>query len=135
MVLIWGISRIYNRCLFDSKYTKKFNIVKYILLLEHSKNNGINYKSDFLYAFMYLDTELQRRLPSKVAVLLKVSIVYSEKMSSCIQGTNNAARDFGFSDSRGVDNYSVWGGISSVSDMGGSPGDVGEAKVGLENEL
>ena len=27
---------------------------------------------------------------------------------------------------RGVDNYSVWGGISSVSVMGGSPGDVSE---------
>ena len=27
---------------------------------------------------------------------------------------------------RGVDNYSVWGGISSVSIMGGSPGDVSE---------
>ena len=57
--------------------------------------------------------------------------------------------------SRGVDNNSVWGGISSVSVMGGSPGDVSEnlwrrkgetmgwrmncdvseATEGLENEL
>ena len=27
---------------------------------------------------------------------------------------------------RGVDNYSVWGGISSISVMGGSSGDVSE---------
>ena len=69
------------------------NILKYILLLELTKNNGVIFKSEFLYAFMYLDTELQRRLPNKVAVLLKVSIVYFERMSSCIERTNNAARD------------------------------------------
>ena len=33
---------------------------------------------------------------------------------------------------RGVDNYSVWGGISSVSVMGGSPGDVSEEPVTYE---
>ena len=54
-----------------------------------------NTKSEFRYAFMHLDTELQRLLPNKVAVLLKVC---SERMSSCIQGTNNTARDLGFSE-------------------------------------
>ena len=58
-----------------------------------------NYKSEFLYAFMYLDTELQRRLLNNIAALLKVCVVFSERMSSCTQGTNNTARDLGFSDS------------------------------------
>ena len=40
------------------------NIQKYILLLELTKNNDIDYKSEFLYAFMYFDAELQFRLPN-----------------------------------------------------------------------
>ena len=43
---------------------EKINILKYILLLELIKNIGFNSKSEFVYAFMYLDTELQRQLPN-----------------------------------------------------------------------
>ena len=45
--------------------------------------------------------ELRSRVPNKEAVLLKVGIVCSERISSCrpIQRTNNTARDLGFSDS------------------------------------
>ena len=73
---------------------EKNNILKYILLLEMTKY-GIKSKSEFLYAFIYsiycIDAELRRRLPNKVAVLLKVGIVCSERTSSGIQGTNNTA--------------------------------------------
>ena len=74
-------------------------MLKYILLLQRTKNKGINILKVNFFVFMYLDAELQRRLPNKVAVLLKFSILCSERMCLCIQGTYNTARDMGFSGS------------------------------------
>ena len=94
-MLIRGIARIYKGTLLALNVPQNECDNIYIVLLELNKNSCINSKSEFLYAFMYLDTELQCRLPSKVAVLLKVSVVCFERMCSRIQGSNNTARDLG----------------------------------------
>ena len=71
------------------------------VLLEPTKNNDNILKVNFFmpsYTVQYIDAELQRRLPNKVAVLLKVDVICSERKSPCIQGTNNTAKGLKFSD-------------------------------------